>query len=184
MKKIIQNNYFIPIILYICGILLLIFSSLTTEVLTWVAGFVLLLIGAFYIIKSGLSNMEEGKTGVASIGIILFAIGAILIIISEKIQKYTPIIFGICIMVGSIYSIKDLLKLLKKDYKINLVCLLLTILGTNAGNLILINPLKESDTQIRIIGASLLLVATAILLPKLYLREKKITTNPEDNLTQ
>ena len=58
MKKIIQNNYFIPIILYICGILLLIFSSLTTEVLTWVAGFVLLLIGAFYIIKSGLSNME------------------------------------------------------------------------------------------------------------------------------
>ena len=87
-------------------------------------------------------------------------------------------------MVGSIYSIKDLLKLLKKDYKINLVCLLLTILGTNAGTLILINPLKESDTQIRIIGASLLLVATAILLPKLYLREKKITTNPEDNLTQ
>lgn len=157
LNKIKSFNYFLPIVYFILGLLMVIFPGVITNIINYIIGGLLILFGADYIVRYlGNNKVTSYSKYSLIIGIIPIICGLFLIFNTQILVSIIPFIAGLIILMDAIEKIKhaiDLKKMNLDEWWINLV---IAILFMIFGIIIILNPFKTAELLIRILGIFLL----------------------------
>lgn len=157
LNKVKSYNYFLPIVYFILGLLMVIFPSVISNIINYIIGGLLILFGVDYIIRYlGNNKVTTYSKYSLIIGVVPIICGLFLIFNTQILVSIIPFVAGIVIIMDAIEKLKhaiDLKKMNLDEWWINLV---IAILFMIFGIIIIMNPFKTAELLIRILGIFLL----------------------------
>lgn len=153
INKIKNFSYFLPIVYFILGILMIIFPGTINNIINYIIGGLLTLFGLDYIIRYLRNNKVTiySKYGLI-VGIVPIICGVFLICNPNVLASIIPFIAGMIILMDAIEKIKHAIDLKKLNLDEWWIDLIISILFMVFGIVIIINPFKTAKLLIRILG--------------------------------
>lgn len=153
--KSLQLSVILAAVLYIAlGLVLLLWPDLSSTVLCYAFGAVLLLYGVFTLF----TLFRSGGTSVAFrleqvVAAVAAALGLVFLLWPHMILSFLPVVFGVYLVVDSIPAIKRAWEMRRYHYERWAVALALALLGAGLGLFIVFQPWFTAKVLLRIIGA-------------------------------
>lgn len=153
INKIKAFSYFLPIVYFLLGLLMIIFPETINNIINYIIGGLIIIFGLDYIIRYINNNKVTtySKYGL-TIGIIPVICGIFLICNPEILVSIIPFIAGMIIIMDAIEKIKHAIDLKKLSLEEWYVDLIVAILFMVFGIIIILNPFKTAKLLIRILG--------------------------------
>ncbi len=153
IEKVKTFNYFLPIVYFILGLLMVIFPGTVNDIINYIIGGLLILFGVDYIIRY-LSNNKVttySKYGL-TVGIVPIICGVFLICNPEVLVSIIPFIAGMIILMDAFEKVKHAIDLKKMNLDEWWIDLIVSMLFIVFGLIVIINPFKTAKLLIRILG--------------------------------
>lgn len=151
---------FMAIIELVFGAFLIIYPSISAQILTIIIGAILSGVGVFNIISFLMNKNASFRQGILS-GVISAALGVAFIAQSESVLNVTSIILGVFVIFEGLTSCKRAIIMKRLDFEKWFVPLIIALVACVLGTLILIFPNFFGGAIMIIVG--ILLVIEAIL---------------------
>ncbi len=148
------NSLVMGLFLIILGLVAIVMKGGAVQILIVIAGLLLLVIGALAVYYS---FKDKGQEFV--IGVVQVVIGIVLIVGAGLLTTIAMYILGIALIILGAVSLLDILK--SKDFKGNIIPIIVGAVMVIAGILALVNPAGMIDTIMLVIG--ILVVISGLL---------------------
>ena len=157
MREFLKNmkvSFLMAAVLYIVlGLVLLIWPGLTSDLICFVFGLVLLAYGIITIISFLVHDSRLGTFRLELIlGIVATAAGILFLLKPEFVKSIIPVVLGIYIVIDALLNLKRALELRSLQYARWWVTLVLSLISVALGVLILCRPVFLADFIIMVIG--------------------------------
>lgn len=158
IEKVKTFNYFLPIVYFILGLLMVIFPGTVNDIINYIIGGLLMLFGIDYIVRY-LSNNKVTTYSKYSltVGIVPIICGVFLICNPEVLVSIIPFVAGMIILMDAFEKLKHAVDLKKMKYDEWWVDLIVSILFIVFGIVVIMNPFDAAKLLIRILGIFFLL---------------------------
>ena len=153
IEKVKGFNYFLPIVYFILGLLMVIFPGTVNDIINYIIGGLLMLFGIDYIVRY-LSNNKVTTYSKYSltVGIVPIICGVFLICNPEVLVSIIPFVAGMIIFMDAFEKLKHAIDLKKMNYDEWWVDLVVAILFIVFGIIVIMNPFDAAKLLIRILG--------------------------------
>lgn len=153
IEKVKGFNYFLPIIYFVLGLLMVIFPETINDIINYIIGGLLMLFGIDYIVRY-LSNNKVTTYSKYSltVGIVPIICGVFLICNPEVLVSIIPFVAGMIILMDAFEKLKHAIDLKKMKYDEWWVDLIVAILFIVFGIIVIMNPFDAAKLLIRILG--------------------------------
>ena len=153
IEKVKGFNYFLPIVYFILGLLMVIFPGTVNDIINYIIGGLLMLFGIDYIVRY-LSNNKVTTYSKYSltVGIVPIICGVFLICNPEVLVSIIPFVAGMIILMDAFEKLKQAIDLKKMNYDEWWVDLVVAILFIVFGIIVIMNPFDAAKLLIRILG--------------------------------
>ncbi len=153
IEKVKTFNYFLPIVYFILGLLMVIFPGTVNDIINYIIGGLLMLFGIDYIVRY-LSNNKVTTYSKYSltVGIVPIICGVFLICNPEVLVSIIPFVAGMIILMDAFEKLKHAVDLKKMKYDEWWVDLVVSILFIVFGIVVIMNPFDAAKLLIRILG--------------------------------
>ena len=153
IEKVKGFNYFLPIVYFILGLLMVIFPGTVNDIINYIIGGLLMLFGIDYIVRY-LSNNKVTTYSKYSltVGIVPIICGVFLICNPEVLVSIIPFVAGMIILMDAFEKLKHAIDLKKMKYDEWWVDLIVAILFIVFGIIVIMNPFDAAKLLIRILG--------------------------------
>lgn len=153
IEKVKTFNYFLPIVYFILGLLMVIFPGTVNDIINYIIGGLLMLFGIDYIVRY-LSNNKVTTYSKYSltVGIVPIICGVFLICNPEVLVSIIPFVAGMIILMDAFEKLKHAIDLKKMKYDEWWVDLVVSILFIVFGIVVIMNPFDAAKLLIRILG--------------------------------
>ena len=153
IEKVKVFNYFLPIVYFILGLLMVIFPGTVNDIINYIIGGLLMLFGIDYIVRY-LSNNKVTTYSKYSltVGIVPIICGVFLICNPEVLVSIIPFVAGMIILMDAFEKLKHAIDLKKMNYDEWWVDLVVAILFIVFGIIVIMNPFDAAKLLIRILG--------------------------------
>lgn len=153
IEKVKTFNYFLPIVYFILGLLMVIFPGTVNDIINYIIGGLLMLFGIDYIVRY-LSNNKVTTYSKYSltVGIVPIICGVFLICNPEVLVSIIPFVAGMIILMDAFEKLKHAVDLKKMKYDEWWVDLIVSILFIVFGIVVIMNPFDAAKLLIRILG--------------------------------
>lgn len=153
IEKVKGFNYFLPIVYFVLGLLMVIFPETINDIINYIIGGLLMLFGIDYIIRY-LSNNKVTTYSKYSltVGIVPIICGVFLICNPEVLVSIIPFVAGMIILMDAFEKLKHAIDLKKMKCDEWWVDLIVAILFIVFGIIVIMNPFDAAKLLIRILG--------------------------------
>lgn len=153
IEKVKTFSYFLPIVYFILGLLMVIFPGTVNDIINYIIGGLLMLFGIDYIVRY-LSNNKVTTYSKYSltVGIVPIICGVFLICNPEVLVSIIPFVAGMIILMDAFEKLKHAIDLKKMKYDEWWVDLVVSILFIVFGIVVIMNPFDAAKLLIRILG--------------------------------
>lgn len=153
IEKVKGFNYFLPIIYFVLGLLMVIFPETINDIINYIIGGLLMLFGIDYIVRY-LSNNKVTTYSKYSltVGIVPIICGVFLICNPEVLVSIIPFVAGMIILMDAFEKLKHAIDLKKMKYDEWWVDLIVAILFIVFCIIVIMNPFDAAKLLIRILG--------------------------------
>lgn len=153
IEKVKGFNYFLPIVYFILGLLMVIFPGTVNDIINYIIGGLLMLFGIDYIVRY-LSNNKVTTYSKYSltVGIVPIICRVFLICNPEVLVSIIPFVAGMIILMDAFEKLKHAIDLKKMNYDEWWVDLVVAILFIVFGIIVIMNPFDAAKLLIRILG--------------------------------
>ena len=153
IEKVKGFNYFLPIVYFVLGLLMVIFPETINDIINYIIGGLLMLFGIDYIVRY-LSNNKVTTYSKYSltVGIVPIICGVFLICNPEVLVSIIPFVAGMIILMDAFEKLKHAIDLKKMNYDEWWVDLVVAILFIVFGIIVIMNPFDAAKLLIRILG--------------------------------
>ncbi len=153
IEKVKGFNYFLPIVYFVLGLLMVIFPETINDIINYIIGGLLMLFGIDYIVRY-LSNNKVTTYSKYSltVGIVPIICGVFLICNPEVLVSIIPFVAGMIILMDAFEKLKHAIDLKKMKYDEWWVDLIVAILFIVFGIIVIMNPFDAAKLLIRILG--------------------------------
>lgn len=153
IEKVKTFNYFLSIVYFILGLLMVIFPGTVNDIINYIIGGLLMLFGIDYIVRY-LSNNKVTTYSKYSltVGIVPIICGVFLICNPEVLVSIIPFVAGMIILMDAFEKLKHAIDLKKMKYDEWWVDLVVSILFIVFGIVVIMNPFDAAKLLIRILG--------------------------------
>ena len=153
IEKVKGFNYFLPILYFVLGLLMVIFPETINDIINYIIGGLLMLFGIDYIVRY-LSNNKVTTYSKYSltVGIVPIICGVFLICNPEVLVSIIPFVAGMIILMDAFEKLKHAIDLKKMKYDEWWVDLIVAILFIVFGIIVIMNPFDAAKLLIRILG--------------------------------
>ena len=153
IEKVKGFNYFLPIVYFVLGLLMVIFPETINDIINYIIGGLLMLFGIDYIVRY-LSNNKVTTYSKYSltVGIVPIICGVFLICNPEVLVSIIPFVAGMIILMDAFEKLKHAIDLKKMKYDEWWVDLIVAILFIVFGIIVIMNPFDAANLLIRILG--------------------------------
>lgn len=153
IEKVKCFNYFLPIVYFVLGLLMVIFPETINDIINYIIGGLLMLFGIDYIVRY-LSNNKVTTYSKYSltVGIVPIICGVFLICNPEVLVSIIPFVAGMIILMDAFEKLKHAIDLKKMKYDEWWVDLIVAILFIVFGIIVIMNPFDAAKLLIRILG--------------------------------
>ncbi len=153
IEKVKGFNYFLPIVYFVLGLLMVIFQETINDIINYIIGGLLMLFGIDYIVRY-LSNNKVTTYSKYSltVGIVPIICGVFLICNPEVLVSIIPFVAGMIILMDAFEKLKHAIDLKKMKYDEWWVDLIVAILFIVFGIIVIMNPFDAAKLLIRILG--------------------------------
>lgn len=153
IEKVKTFNYFLSIVYFILGLLMVIFPGTVNDIINYIIGGLLMLFGIDYIVRY-LSNNKVTTYSKYSltVGIVPIICGVFLICNPEVLVSIIPFVAGMIILMDAFEKLKHAVDLKKMKYDEWWVDLVVSILFIVFGIVVIMNPFDAAKLLIRILG--------------------------------
>ena len=153
IEKVKTFNYFLSIVYFILGLLMVIFPGTVNDIINYIIGGLLMLFGIDYIVRY-LSNNKVTTYSKYSltVGIVPIICGVFLICNPEVLVSIIPFVAGMIILMDAFEKLKHAVDLKKMKYDEWWVDLIVSILFIVFGIVVIMNPFDAAKLLIRILG--------------------------------
>jgi len=178
---------FMAIIELVFGAFLIIYPSISAQILTIILGAILAGVGVFNIISFLMNKNASFRQGILS-GVISAALGVAFIAQAESVLNVTSIILGVFVIFEGLTSCKRSIIMKRLDFEKWFVPLIIALVACVLGTLILIFPNFFGDAIMIIVGILLVIEAilgiwSIIFILRLRKKLEDILGNDENSLT-
>ena len=153
IEKVKGFNYFLPIVYFVLGLLMVIFPETINDIINYIIGGLLMLFGIDYIVRY-LSNNKVTTYSKYSltVGIVPIICGVFLICNPEVLVSIIPFVAGMIILMDAFEKLKHAIDLKKMKYDEWWVDLIVAILFIVFCIIVIMNPFDAAKLLIRILG--------------------------------
>lgn len=153
IEKVKGFNYFLPIVYFVLGLLMVIFPETINDIINYIIGGLLMLFGIDYIVRY-LSNNKVTTYSKYSltVGIVPIICGVFLICNPEVLVSIIPFVAGMIILMDAFEKLKHAIDLKKMKCDEWWVDLIVAILFIVFGIIVIMNPFDAAKLLIRILG--------------------------------
>ena len=153
IEKVKGFNYFLPIVYFVLGLLMVIFPETINDIINYIIGGLLMLFGIDYIVRY-LSNNKVTTYSKYSltVGIVPIICGVFLICNPEVLVSIIPFVAGMIILMDAFEKLNHAIDLKKMKYDEWWVDLIVAILFIVFGIIVIMNPFDAAKLLIRILG--------------------------------
>ena len=153
IEKVKGFNYFLPIVYFVLGLLMVIFPETINDIINYIIGGLLMLFGIDYIVRY-LSNNKVTTYSKYSltVGIVPIICGVFLICNPEVLVSIIPFVAGMIILMDAFEKLKHAIDLKKMNCDEWWVDLVVAILFIVFGIIVIMNPFDAAKLLIRILG--------------------------------
>ncbi len=137
LNKFLYSSIIISVLMFVLGMLFIIFPEMSFETITYILSVVLIINGLYFIIEKESSFFFEGFL---TLGIIQLLLGIILILNPILMKTLFPIFVGIVMVTKSTLDFRLSLLLKKYGYKNWLSILIFSIISIICGLIIIVKP--------------------------------------------
>lgn len=178
---------FMAIIELVFGAFLIIYPSISAQILTIILGAILAGVGVFNIISFLMNKNASFRQGILS-GVISAALGVAFIAQAESVLNVTSIILGVFVIFEGLTSCKRSIIMKRLDFEKWFVPLIIALVACVLGTLILIFPNFFGEAIMIIVGILLVIEAilgiwSIIFILRLRKKLEDILGNDENSLT-
>lgn len=158
LEELKRNWMFSAILSMLLGLVLLLFPGITTRVVCFLLGGLIILYGLTHVIRyfRQENTYAELFQGDLMIGLFGIAIGLFMILRADVVVSLIPIIFGIVLMANGIAGVQRAANARRAGYSRWGLLLALAILTAALSILLLVNPFATIKVTVAVIGASLI----------------------------
>lgn len=164
-----RNNLVISsIILCITGLIFMIFSETMVNMIGWILGSILCIIGIVQMI-----GYIRSRTSVMSllVSIISLVVGVLLFMHPGWVMSLLSVIIGIYILIEAALKIKVVVEAKKQAAKGWWVLLIVTLIGITMGILLIVNPFGISRAFMFVLGLAFLISGVLDLIQAIYTKK-------------
>ncbi len=142
----------------VLGLVLLLFPSITIQVVCYLLGGLAMIYGIGRIIRYARQGdaYPELFRGDLMIGLFLIAIGIFIVFRIEFVAGFIPVIFGIALLASGIGGVQRAMDAKRAGYERWLLLLALAALTIALGLVLALNPFASAQVAVAVIGASLI----------------------------
>ncbi len=160
MNKMNKSSLIITMILtLVIGILFVLFPKDIINLLGYIVGTVLIVLGVLNILMYFKTSPEEGMSFGFSIGLILIVLGSYLMIKTNFILSTLSVFFGFFIMINGIFSLQVAVDSLRAKTNKWKAIIIMAIINTLLGIIILYNPFAGTEALVMYIGIFMIVVS-------------------------
>ena len=158
LEELKRNWMFSAILSILLGLVLLFFPGITTRVVCFLLGGLVIIYGLTHIIRyfRQESTYADLFRGDLMTGLFSVAIGLFMILRADVVVSLIPIIFGIVLMANGIAGVQRAADARRAGYSRWGMLLALAVLTVALSILLLINPFATIKVTVAVIGASLI----------------------------
>lgn len=170
IKKLMNKNMIISIIIFLVGLILLLKPDATIKSITIIVGILLIIMGSGPIIE--LIKSEEKKLSFSiAPSIILFVIAFVLFFSPELLISIIPILIGVALVMSSAFKLQNIYNLKKVNGIFNAWTLIITLVILILGLLLIINPFGGVIAITQVIGIFLMIYSVLDIVDSIILKK-------------
>ena len=156
IKKIMNKNMIISIIIFLVGLILFLKPDVTLKSITIVIGILLILLGSGPVIDLIKSKEKKLSFSIAP-SIILFTIAFIFFFSPEILISIIPILIGVALVMSSAFKLQNIYNIKKTNNIFNIWRIVITLIILILGILLIINPFEGAIAGMKVIGMFLMI---------------------------
>lgn len=180
-----RNSYILVSALYVVlGAVLLIWPDISVQMICYVLGFAMIVIGITYGI---IYFTKDNLTGVLQmdlvIGIVSAAFGIFILLNQSFLQSVLPFAMGIILLLGAVVKLQNSINMRRLKFRRWYIVLIFALVLAGLGIGLLVNPFQSPHWMVLYIGASLILdgMVNLISMICILVRVKKLKKLQEAN---
>ncbi len=147
------------IVTLVIGILFVVFPKNIINLLSYIIGTVLIVLGLINILMYFKTNPIEGMSFGFAIGLILLIFGSYLMVRTEFILSTLSVFFGFFIMINGIFSLQVAVDSIRAKTSKWKAIIIMAIINTLLGIIILYNPFVGTEALVMYIGVFMIVVS-------------------------
>lgn len=161
-KEIKTNLVLTSLLLLVLGFILLLIPDLVVDVIGWVLGGILVLMGAINLIVYfvGLTNFSWYNQDFVG-GVMQILFGLFVCMYARPIAGLIPLVFGIVLLIHGVGGIGRALEVRSYQGKHWIFAMILAVVSTLLGLVCIFNPFGTGTSLLRVIGACLIYTAVS-----------------------
>jgi len=157
MREYLKNmrfTFLLAAILYlVLGIVLLLWPVMTSNVICYAVGGILLLYGAVTLIGIFLRASAVGTfRPELLLGVLAAGLGAVFLLWPQAILSLLPVVFGIYLAADSLMNLKRAMEMRRYHYDRWYIAVILSLIGIALGVFVFFHPYLTATNLIRVIG--------------------------------
>ena len=169
IKKIMNKNIIISIIVFLVGLILFLKPDATIKSITIIIGILLIIMGSGPILELVKSKEKKLSFSIAP-SIILFVIAFILFFKPELLISIIPILIGVALVMSSAFRLQNIYNIKKVNGVFNIWTLIITMVILVLGLLLIINPFGGVLTATKLIGIFLMIYSILDIIDNIILK--------------
>lgn len=170
IKKLMNKNIIISIIIFLVGLILLLKPDTTIKSITIIIGILLIIMGSGPIIELIKSEEKRLSFSIAP-SIILFVIAFVLFFSPELLISIIPILIGVALVMSSAFKLQNIYNLKKVNGIFNVWTLIITFVILVLGLLLIINPFGGVIAITQVIGIFLMIYSVLDIVDSIILKK-------------
>lgn len=169
IKKIMNKNIIISIIVFLVGLILFLKPDATIKSITIIIGILLIIMGSGPILELVKSKEKKLSFSIAP-SVILFVIAFILFFKPELLISIIPILIGVALVMSSAFRLQNIYNIKKINGVFNIWTLIITMVILVLGLLLIINPFGGVLTATKLIGIFLMIYSILDIIDNIILK--------------
>ena len=167
-NKFLNSSIVLSVLMFILGLIFMIYPSVSFSVVTYIIAIFLILNGLYFIIEKDNSIFFSGFL---TLGVLELLMGIIMLINPNIVKTLFPIVVGISMVVKSALDLRISINLSSVNYKNWLILFICSLLGIICGVYIIVNPGVGSQVITTYVGIVIMVYAISNIIDTIVFKK-------------
>ena len=181
LNKFLNSSIVISGLMFLIGLILIIYPEMSFDTLTYVLSAMLIINGLYFIIEKESSILFSGFL---MLGVIELLLGIVVILNPNIIKTLLPIVFGIIMVTKSTLDLRISMLLSKNGYDNWLLMLILSIISIICGLIIILNPAFGATVLTTYIGIVIVIYSVSAFVDTIMIKKRDYFGYPQGIILQ